>query len=415
MKNFIQNIEESKYILFIYLFIFFTPFYLHRSQYVLFSILLLFFWLISDKPDTIKIKIKKLFLFKPFMLMFLFILYTYLSLSWTSDIKHGLWVQKAYRDIIIITLLLLTLTKDKVQVAFNILLFSISLYALYSIGIFLDFYSVLDSNSSNPKGFLPYVRASQMFITAIVVAMIFFYYNKNRLYKYFYGATFLISIIALSINNSRSAKLTLILTLITFLIFFGKFFFSKRKLILIFFLTLILSGILFKFSDRFNHGFQNLENIIVNNNYQSSWGARSYMYITGIEIFKNNLLFGVGAGDSKDEYQKIAVSENKNKKLCSYIHMHNQHIEYLVRYGLVGYALFTFSIISLLYSIRKYKKYYYIGILFFLTIFYNSIFNSIIDKKPINIIFFIIFSLLSVVALKIKTDKVDTNNVVIEK
>lgn len=59
------------------------------------------------------------------------------------------------------------------------------------------------------------------------------------------------------------------------------------------------------------------------------------MYVTGLKIIEKNLFFGVGTGDSKDSYRSIASKENS--PYAWYSHMHNQHIELLSRYGIIGY------------------------------------------------------------------------------
>lgn len=399
IQNLINYIKaEDKLILFVYIFIFLTPWYFYNSQFSIFTILLFIFWLYKFRFRIIFEKILTLKNSYPFLILFIFFIYTYLTLIWTKNIEHGLWVQKAFREsLLLMPILLLLLEYKHVKKVFNLLIFSICIYAIYSIGIYLGMYTVLDSSISNPKGHLSYLVVSQMLVLSIFTSTTLYFFTENKYLKYVYFFIFIICLFALFINNSRSLQLVLFLTIMTFLLFFGRKIISFRTMTVVLFLIIIVMVFTYKNNSRFSNGINEIQTIIKSDEYKGSWGYRLYMYKTGIQIWKENLILGVGAGDSKEEYRKIA-GEYTEGKLSEFKHMHNQHLEYLTRYGLVGYFLLFSSIVYLLYSIRNNKKYFYIGTLFFMSIFYNSFFNSILDKKPINIIVFIIFVLLSIVA-----------------
>ncbi|PHR70387.1 MAG: polymerase [Arcobacter sp.] len=396
IKNLIFN---EKYLLFIYLFVFTTPFYLWNAQYGVFSVILFISFLVKNKLSTFK-GLSTFFFFKPLLLLLLFIAYTYLSLLWTENIEHGRWAQKVFREALIyIPLLFLSLSLSSAKNSLKLFALAFSIYALYSIGIYLGFYAIEGASQNNPKGHLEFAISTPMMSMGILFSLVFVFYEKSRNIKIFFMCILLICSFAFLINNGRSAQLSLLLSLFTLVIFYLKEKLNYKFIFLGLTIFIIILVEVFNSSSRFQTGYKQLNNAILNNDYSGSWGIRAYLYKTSFTILKENPIFGVGAGDVRDEYRKIAKKEHTNEKYGS---LHNSHFEFLLRYGIVGYALLVSSIFFLIRRLRFIPKYYYLAIAFYSTIFYNSFFNSLLDKKPIYIIFFMSFVFFSIIVLKSK-------------
>lgn len=378
-----------------------TPLYLFNSQYVAFSIIILLFSLVLKKDkNLLKIRFSEIMKFKPILVLFMFIAYTYLSLLWTSNMEHGLWAQKIYREaLIFIPVLLFSLDMEDAKKGLKLFTYGFAIYAIYSLGIYFEFYTIKESIPSDPRGHLSYAIVTPMLAMGILFSYIHSYYSNNKLEKITFILIFILCLFAFLINNGRSAHLSIILTVFTFLLFFFRSFFTK-KIILIMFLGFTISIYsLVNFSSKFTTGYKELKSVFLENKYEGSWGIRSYLYRTSVLILKDNPLFGVGAGDTRVEYRKIAEKENT---YASFGSLHNQHFEILLRYGLLGYILLISSVCMLIYQLKINKQYQYLAFSLYCTIFYNGLFNSLMDKKPINILFLMSFVFFTLIIIESK-------------
>ena len=94
------------------------------------------------------------------------------------------------------------------------------------------------------------------------------------------------------------------------------------------------------------------------NFFDSQWGAH---FLTGYEIFKNNLYFGIGLKQFKVECSSNAyenIDSNFRSGRCS-SHPHNLYIEMLSETGIVSTLIFVsliiyfFILLSFVYNINK--------------------------------------------------------------
>jgi len=64
-----------------------------------------------------------------------------------------------------------------------------------------------------------------------------------------------------------------------------------------------------------------------------------------LSIIKNNLWFGVGAGNWKEEFKNAYIRNNSKLEEELYASSHNQYLNYMVKFGLTGFILIMFFII----------------------------------------------------------------------
>lgn len=390
MKNFLFYLKnENKIILFIYLFVFFTPIYFWDTQHSFFTIVISVFFIIKYKTTYLS-NIRQVLSNKMIVYLYIYFLYTYLSLLWTNDFDHGISVQKVYREALFyVPLLYIFLEKKHVKTIFIIMSLSPALYSIYILGIYFSFYSGFENSISNPYGYLSYEKLSFITSVSIVFSLIFYIFEKKLEYKIIYFLIASLSFVGLFINDGRAGKISLFLTVMTLMFYYYRKIYSSKKITISLLIIFIIFATYCFNSNRVQTGFNELNKAILSGEFQGSWGIRLYMYIVGIEIIEDNYLIGTGTGDSKSQYRKFAKEDNS--PYAGFSHMHNQHIEYLSRYGIIGYSLLLFSIVYLLYSIRKEKIFFLLGLSFYLLVFYNALFNSILDRKPVHIMFFIVF------------------------
>ncbi len=114
----------------------------------------------------------------------------------------------------------------------------------------------------------------------------------------------------------------------------------------------------YSFSPIFNAKIHQTESSIVkllnkDANFSTSLGQRAGVYYYDYKIIKDNVLFGVGTGDSIDEFHKILPQKWVSLKQMS--HEHNQFLSVLVKLGIVGLMIYLNIFIKYL-NISKMKK-----------------------------------------------------------
>ena len=224
----------------------------------------------------------------------------------------------------------------------------------------------------NTLGFKSYLegRVASFFGDELVVGtfyhflslLVLSYFIKNK-YSNFLVILLVITIISISFMIGERAnflKLFFSILLLSFLIL--KIDFLKKTGLV--FLTLLIISSIFYTNDDLKKRYYNQISIIYSidgfKKYfkESQYGAHQN---TAYEIFKNNILFGVGLKNFREESKKSIYENSDYKKTDERqaTHPHQIHLELLSELGLIGYILFliliTYSIIisSKNYSVKK--------------------------------------------------------------
>ena len=214
-----------------------------------------------------------------------------------------------------------------------------------------------------------------LFFTSLFFFIIFFI-DKMKKYKFIINKIFIFVIIFYLVAVFLSVdRMPFIMTIGT--LFFLFFFLKNFKLNLA--AALIIFVIFFTFQLKNNNYFFDRYNIFIKevlpvekkinntvekrNFFDSQWGAH---FLTGYEIFKNNLYFGIGLKQFKVECSSNAyenIDSNFRSGRCS-SHPHNLYIEMLSETGIVSTLIFLSLIIyffirclKVLYN-KKIKSYY---------------------------------------------------------
>jgi O-antigen ligase len=105
-----------------------------------------------------------------------------------------------------------------------------------------------------------------------------------------------------------------------------------------------------KFKQRIDHSF-NVLNKINNNTYdqRSSLGSRYRLQKAGVNLIKENPFFGVGTADQFSMLRNNP--NNKNNPIQHLLDVHNQYIDILMQFGIVGFLIYF----NLIYRTTKFK------------------------------------------------------------
>jgi O-antigen ligase len=320
----------------------------------------------------------------------------YLSYFWSMDKEYALSVYNKYKYYwVIIPVFFTSLNKNEVKNNIYVLTFSLGVYALFTILIYLGIFTIGTSTVNNPKGIYNYsVSTPLMAIGTLCSAVIINYVSNNQL-KIIFSIVFFLCLFSFVINNGRAAQISFILTIFTIMILYIRtinFKIFVSSIIGIILVVLLLNS--FGKLDRLKSGVDNIIHVYKSSSFNDagSWGQRAFLYYAGYNIFLDKPIIGVGAGDipqtletfSKDYPQSVSWLRN----------FHNFHLEILVKYGLIGYLFFWIPIFLLLYSLQREKFFFQIAIVFFVFSFYNSFFDDLLTMKPYNNIFVTIFIML---------------------
>lgn len=403
------KLTKREYLVFyIYFFIFITPLNTFKSQLFITTTLLLIGWILTIKDNDYFTKSKNFFTFTPLLLLIAFMLYNYLSLFWSANVKDWLQEQSLYKYyFIIIPVIATTLTVQEAKNSFKIFILSIGAYAIFSILIYLDVLTTTKT-PENPYGTLLYAVATPFLAIGFFSSIILSVFETNNKLKYILLFIAFVTFIAVFIQDGRAGQVAFFGTLIVFMmIYIRKLFIPKNLIIALTAITLSISGIYaFEKDKSFSRGVIEIKNYINKGELSGSWGARVYLWIAAVDGIKNNPIFGVGAGGNLEhmrEYKKAHPSMNFNHLLAT----HNLHLDILLKYGFFGYTLFITSIVLLIISLfnKKEKVFGLLGIAFFSIMFFSALGDDILLIKPFNNVFINIFILLSIIAVKERKHK----------
>ena len=119
-------------------------------------------------------------------------------------------------------------------------------------------------------------------------------------------------------------------------------------------------------------------------------GIRVISMQGGLEIAKQNLWLGVGAGDLKTEMNKFYATHYPQLSLSDQKLPHNQLVWTLATTGVVGLALFLFAFSFPLFINRNYKNWLFVVLHLIL---FSSFFTEATFEEQIGTGFYLIFLL----------------------
>lgn len=397
------NIKNKKIDLlnaYIHIYIALIPWDLFNSMKAILSGLLLILWAFQFKKNNYLHKIKRLPSNRSLLLIGLFLLYICISLLWSKNINYGIMDIKRHYIywFILIPVFFTSIEKDDIEKLIKTIVFSLGLYALYSLLIFAKVITLY----SQPNGHIAYSVVSMYMAINTFFASIFFVYSKKEKYtRYVFLAIAILSFCALVVSDGRIAQVSFIGTVLVLMVYFRKNLFQKKKLMLSLFFALIVGFFLIHHlnkTERYIRGFAELTNSISTKHFHGSWGARAYMWYVASDTISAHPFFGSGVGDAFDEVLKY-IEKSELKLHHSAIMYHNQHLNFLAAFGVFGYLLFALSVLLLLKQLFKTNKRMFIfGLIFFTMVFLDSFGNDIVTGKPFNNFFIIVFILFSIVA-----------------
>jgi O-antigen ligase len=325
------------------------PYYISNAWIGTLSILS-FLVIIYQKSFNLKIILKE----NSIVILFIFILFTYLSVFWSdvailgenSDFNTNINRFKYY-FLLIPSIYFSKFSKKDISKLFFFLALSsfpiIIIYYLNSFG-YISYYSNHYGGESN------ILRSDlQENIFILFTAIYIYTYLLISLQKKKLITSILLFLLlsfvstAMIIDPITNSRITLLVLAIILVI--GPIYVFRKKYLILLPFVFIISILILSQEKSIDRGLNDFRTAINEDNYVSSWGFRTGLVIVGSKIFINNPIFGSGINDTTTDIIKIKISSPKYfKAVKDLLKLHNDHLSILVQTGIIGYALFLYFI-----------------------------------------------------------------------
>ena len=203
------------------------------------------------------------------------------------------------------------------------------------------------------------------FLNAFFLILIGFLFNKFKKFNYLLILISIIFFMSIFITGERANSIRACSGMFLFFIFLKRFS-IKTKLISIIVILISLTTLIYK-SDYYKVRYVGQIKSSLSNNSQYL-----NIYKSGLQVFKNYPLFGVGTKNYRHEACKNPNSRNQNetKNYWCTTHPHQIYIEFLSEHGLIGTVILLFLLYKLIFSkiifVIKHGNYIQLGSLIYL-------------------------------------------------
>jgi O-antigen ligase len=343
---------------------------LSRAGIVAVSIISFIVWLIAIYKKALpRFKIDSVFL-----ALAIFVIYNFISIGWSQHPLEAFRYASKYWYLFSFIIFATSLKKEYINKTLSAFILGMFISEIIAYGVYFELWHFKHATPQNPSPFMHHIEYSIFLaLTALILLTKIMYENSFKT-KIVYGAFFMTVTGNLFLTAGRTGQLAFVIGLGIVLLSSVK---NKLKALLLFLaigITVFLGAynLSTTFSKRIELAKNDIEKIVENNNYCSSWGSRAGAWNASSELIKQNPIFGLGLIDGMENFHKH-IDTNHPELSCiksSFMHLHNQYIQILNDLGIIGLILFLF----IFYEIYKIKinnktfntlKNLYLGILLF--------------------------------------------------
>ena len=348
-------------------------------------------------------------------LVVLYVLYL-LGLTYSENYKFASEILETKFSFLILPLIFSAYIKETKQnfnsylkmfvfgcIAYAIFCFSYATYAFFK-PVYTDLYGVLYDLGANYfyysyLSFLFHPSYTSMYTIVALISIL--YLHKQQ--AIFVNWKWLLAILFLSVYILLlSSKAGWIGLVIFYLIFIVQFI-NKPKLLYVIGSIGIVSALFFIFNVYYTPEFSNRipkmetitnainekdgSNNLVTTGSEGT-GSRIFVWKASLEIIKDNLLLGVGTGDSKYKMLEKYLSKGMETEYKFGLNSHNQYLNTAVSIGIVGLFILILCFFIPFYQGFKLKELLLFG--FVIIVGLNLLFESMFERQS-GVIFYAFF------------------------
>jgi len=289
------------------------------------------------------------------------------GLLWTEDMQWGLHILKKETKFLMIPIFMLFIRREHIKYYIYAFLLAMSLSEILSYGVWFEIIPEFkNATVNNPTPFMSHISYNPLLAFAIYLLLTSMLFNKNlsRNEKIIRMVFIITMSVNMFITGGRAGQVMYFVMLVIVL-----FQYYNRQIIKSVIISFIMLPLIFilaynssnLFQKRVDMALYNIKNY--DNNKHNSIGERLTFWINSYEIYiNNNIVFGVGTGDFRNEYKK--VNQKNTPKIANTDNPHNMYVLELVQFGLIGvFSLLSILFFQIIHALRcKEKILKYIGI-----------------------------------------------------
>ena len=310
------------------------------------AILMIIFW-IREKDFTKKFTfIKK----QPLFIAFFFLIFILLlSLLWTDheNLRTGVKYITRYWYLLPMFVISTSIDKKFIPITLSAFLTGMLISELVSYCIFFEFITIEGVSHKDPSPFMQHTLYSVFLAFSAGILLNRMLTSEDTKHKIAYTIFFTTITANLFINSGRTGHFLFLFVLASVLV--GHYKITLKSIFATLSLLLILPYLAFTFSQNYKARMIQTYDDINNLSYSTALGARIGLNIVAKDIFLENPIIGVGAGDylsKKDEMVQQKYPDRKRVK--NLVHYHNQFAEFAVIAGIFGLFSYILIFVSLI-------------------------------------------------------------------
>lgn len=345
----IKNIPRIDYINYLILLYAFTLSFPSEIKRVV-AIMMIILWLTDKTKYEFKLPKTNIFLF-----FGIFMGYTLLSYFWSDvSLKEAFDYIRRYWYYLPIFIIFKYLKREFFEYAISFFLFGMFISEILSYGNFFKFWEVGLGYTSNPTVFIHHTTYSVFLAITSIFLLTKIFNEKSKNKKIVYCIFFISITINLLINSGRTGYFSFFITIIIILSFYI-FKMRIKYIILTVVATITIISLAYtqspNFKTRINLIKNDINGVIINNDYSSAIGARIGLWIIAKDLIISNPLLGTGVSSSLKGKNNI-INNDSDKDNFDYIQtlhsFHNIYLEILIQYGIIGLIIFLLIILEIL-------------------------------------------------------------------
>lgn len=330
--------------------------------------LLTLFWILEG---NFKNKIKLLISNNVIVAIIIFLGFNFISLFWTENVMESLNYIRRYWYLLPMLVIFTSLKKEYIPIVITAFISAMFISEVISYGVFFELWTYNSAIPANPSPFMHHIEYSVFLAFSALLLLSRIFNDGNLKSKVVYIFFFLTMTGNLFLTAGRTGQVGFILGLFVLTLLSFK---NKIKAFMISMsIAILLLGAAFNLSTTFHERVymaqSNVTNVIKNNNYCSSLGARIGAYIASKDIILSHPIGGIGIIDNMNAFRNLVDEKYPDMGCIKELpHMHNQYLQVLTQLGIIGLVLFLIIFYCIAYiplRINEYKniKYVYLTVL----------------------------------------------------
>ncbi len=345
--------------------------------------LLFLLWLFEG---DLKEKLTQLFHNKVIIAVVAFVLFSAVSLLWSTDPELGMNTLRKYWYLLPLLVFATSIRKEYFPKILSAFLFGMLISEIISFGIFFEWWTFKNATPQNPTPFMHHIQYSMFLAMTALLLLNRFFFEVSKGWKFFYFVYFMSVTANLFLNGGRTGQLAFLIS-----IFVLGFLTIKNK-VKAFFIMVVLSILITLVAYNFSHVFQSrvdkgLYEIskLLNDDAQKYSGSLGYRFAVWHEavtqVIPEHPVIGVGLGD-----QMHIIEENIEKNHYTGVYKealqimipynyHNAYIQYAVQIGIIGLFLYLWMFYTAARLDIANKEYSNIRYMFILVFCISSFFD----------------------------------------